>query len=90
MNLQHTFVFDLFLTHKIMAILSKGWKPDNFELNNSLKFSFMNIQGLHFNFTECQSFLEPNAPDIHAVCEINLNDLVGYGNISVRGYVPLI
>ena len=30
-------VFDLFLTQCIMAILSKGCKPDNFELYNSLK-----------------------------------------------------
>ena len=32
-------LFDLFLTQWIMAILSKGCKPDNFELHNSLKLS---------------------------------------------------
>ena len=31
MNSQPVFVFNLFLTHIIMAILSKGQKPDNFE-----------------------------------------------------------
>ena len=30
-----------------MAILSKACKPDNFELHNSLKISFTNIQRLH-------------------------------------------
>ena len=33
-----------------MAILSKACKPDNFQLHNSLKLSFTNIQGLHSNF----------------------------------------
>ena len=33
-----------------MAILSKACKPDNFELHDSLKLSFMNIRGLRSNF----------------------------------------
>ena len=41
-----------------MAILSKACKPDNFELHNSLKLSFTNIQDLHSNFVDCESFLE--------------------------------
>ena len=41
-----------------MAILSKVCRPDNFESHNSLKLSFMNIQGLHSNFVYCESFLE--------------------------------
>ena len=36
-------VFNLFLTQTIMAMLSKGCKPDNFEPHNSLKLSFTNI-----------------------------------------------
>ena len=32
-------VFDLFLVQWIMAILSKGCKPDNFESHNSLKLT---------------------------------------------------
>ena len=35
-----------------MAILSKGYKPDNFESHNSLKLSFANIRGLQWNFVE--------------------------------------
>ena len=41
-----------------MTILSKGCKLDNFELHNSLKLSFTNIQGLHLNLVEFESFLE--------------------------------
>ena len=73
-----------------MTILSKACKPDNFESHNSLKLSFMNIQGLRSNFVDCESFLESNSPDILALCETNLDDSVGSGNFSVRGYLPLI
>ena len=37
-----------------MAILSKAWKPYNFESHNSLKLSFTNIRGLHSNFVDCE------------------------------------
>ena len=73
-----------------MTVLSKACKPDNFELHNSLKLSFMNIQGLRSNFVDCESFLESNSPDILALCETNLNDSIDSGNFSVRGYLPLI
>ena len=83
-------VFDLFLTQWIMAILSKGCKPDNFEPHNSLKLSFTNIWNLHSNFIHCKSFLESNSPNILTLCETNLNDSIDSGNFSVRGYLPLI
>ena len=73
-----------------MAILSKVCKPDNFEPQNSLKLSFKNMRGLHLNFVDCKSFLELNSPDILALCETNLDDLIDSGNFSVRGYLPLI
>ena len=73
-----------------MAILSKQCKPDNFEPHNSLKLSFMNIQGLRSNFVECESFLESNSSDILAVCETNLDDSIDPSNFSMRGYLPLI
>ena len=44
------FCFDLFLTQWIMAILSKGCKPDKFKSQNTLKMSFTNIWGLCSNF----------------------------------------
>ena len=50
-----------------MAILPKTYKPDNFESHNSLKLSFMNIQGLSLNFVNCKSFLESNSLDIFTV-----------------------
>ena len=73
-----------------MAILSKACKPDNFELHNSLKLSFTNIQGLHSNFFDCESFLESNSPAILALCEPNLDDSIDSGNFSVKGYLLLI
>ena len=57
-----------------MAILSKECKPDNFESHDSLKRNFTNVQGLHLNFVECESFLESNSPDIFDLCGANLDD----------------
>ena len=73
-----------------MTILSKACKPDNFESQNSLKLSFMNVVGLRSNFVHCKSFFESNSPDILALCETNLDDSIDSGNFSVRGYLPLI
>ena len=73
-----------------MTLLSKACKPDKFKLCNSLKLSFTNIRGLCLNFVDCKSFLESNSPDILALCETNLDDLIDSGNFSVRGYLPLI
>ena len=73
-----------------MTILSKACKPDNFESQNSLKLSFMNIQGVRSNFIDCESFLESNSPDILALCETNLDDSIHSGSFSVRGYLPII
>ena len=87
MNSQPTF---LFLLQWIMAILSKGWKPDNSESCTSLKLSFTNVWGLCLNFAECETFLESNFFDILALCEINLDDSIDSGNFSVRDYLPLI
>ena len=52
-----------------MAILSEACKPDNFELYNSLKLSFINIWVLLSNFVDCESFLESKSPDILALCD---------------------
>ena len=60
------------------------------KLQNSLKLSFKNIQGLRSNFVDCESFLESNSPDILALFESNLDDSTDSGNFSVRGYLPLI
>ena len=73
-----------------MVILSKAFKPDNFESHNSLKLSFTNIRGFCSNFVGCESFLESNSTDVLALCETNLNDLINSGNFPVTGYLPLI
>ena len=70
-----------------MAILSKGCKPDNFELHNFLKVSFTNIRGLRSNFFDRESFLDSNSPDILALFETNLDGSIDSGNFSVRGYL---
>ena len=72
------------------AILSKACKPDNFESNNCIKLSFPNIWDIHSNFAACASFLESNSSDILAQCVINLDEPIGSGNFSVRGYFPFI
>ena len=49
-----------------------------------LNLSFKNVQGLHSNFIECESFLESDSPGILALRETNLDDLIDSGNFSVR------
>ena len=73
-----------------MAILSKGFKLDNFELCNSAKLTFTNIRGFHSNSLECESFLESNLPDILAPYETSLDNSLNSGNFSVSGYLLLI
>ena len=73
-----------------MDILSEGRKPGNFESHKNVKLIFTDIWSLRLSFLECKSFLESNSPDILAVCETNLDDLVYSGNFFVRGYLPLI
>ena len=73
-----------------MAIVSKVYKPDNFEPHNSPKLSFTNIRDLRSNFVECESFLESSSPKIFALCKKNLDDSIDSGNFSVLGYLPWI
>ena len=73
-----------------MAILSEACKPDNFESHNFLKLRFPNIRGLHFNFVDCESFLESNCLEILAICETNLDGSIDSSNFFVRGCLPLI
>ena len=79
----YLFIFNQF---KLMAILPKTCKPDNFESHNSLKLSFKNIWGLHSNFDDCKSFLELNPPEILALCQTNLDESIDSGYFSVRGH----
>ena len=74
-------IFNIFW---ITVILSKGCKPDNLETQNLLKFSFTHICGLSSNFTEFESFLESNSPNILALCETNLDNSIDSGNFCDR------
>ena len=40
-----------------IAMLTKGYTPNKFESHNSLKLSFLNIWGLHWNFFNVNIFL---------------------------------
>ena len=73
-----------------MVTSSKGCKLDNFELYNSLKLCFTNIQGLCQNFVDCETFLELNTHDILALSETSLDESIDSGNFSVMGCLPLI
>ena len=73
-----------------MIVLSEGCKPDNFQSQNSLKLSSMNIWGLHSNYLNVNIFLNQTLTDILALCKTNLDDSIDSGNFSVRGYLPLI
>ena len=65
MNSQSTFLkFTLFYINEL--VISKAYKPDNFESENSLKRRLINIQGLYINFVGWVFFLESNYPDILA------------------------
>ena len=52
-----------------MAILSKACKASNFQLHNSLKLTFTNIQGLRSNLVDCESLLKSNSLVILALYE---------------------
>ena len=73
-----------------MAILSKAHKQGNFESQNSVKLSFINVRGSHSNFVGCKFFLKSNSPNILALHETNLEDSIDFSNFSVRSYLPLI
>ena len=55
------------------------------ESHNSLKLSFTNIQDLHSNFVDCESFLESNPPDILALC-VSIPRC--YKDVNVSSFFP--
>ena len=81
-------IFNLFKLNELLPYYQKI--RDNFELQNSLKLRFTNIQVLRSNFVDCRFFLESDSPDIIALCEPNLADSIDSGNFSMRAYLPLI
>ena len=64
-------------------------KPDNSESYNSVKVSYINVQGLP-TFVGRECFLESNSPDISASSEANLGDSIDSSKFSgnFRSYVP--
>ena len=68
-------------------IVRRMYAPDNFQQHNFLKINFANIWGLHYNFVECESFLESSAPDILALFETNLDMTQLIQAISLWGVI---
>ena len=69
-----------------MAILSKGWKPDDFESHDSLKLSFNEYLGPSFKF--CWLWIFPWIKlklSWHSCSKANQGDSIDSGNFSVRG-----
>ena len=82
--------FSFFFQFSKMVVLSKVFKPDNFDSHDSLNLRFTNIQCFCLNFVGCESFLESNSTDIIALYETNLKDSIDSSNIMVRDYLSLI
>ena len=74
-----------------MTIISKTHKGKNFELLNSLKFCFTNIQDLCSDLIDCDSFDESSlnflVPLLYMRKSLKTTDS---SNFSVRCYLPLI
>ena len=68
-------IFTLFTHNELWPYYQKHVNQ-NFELHNSLKFSFTNIQGLCSNFIDCESALESNSADILALYETWMTQLI--------------
>ena len=83
-------VFNIFLPHWIIAILSEGCKPENSEPQNSLKLSFTNSWGLRSNFVECESFFESNSSEILALCDTTLDNSIDSSNFCNSFQLSLI
>ena len=88
--------FDISL-YSTMIYFDRAWHAGLFHKLRSYRISGQ-IPGLISSFLSnrrnkaryCKSFLASNSPDILALCETNLDDSIDSGNISVRGYLPLI
>ena len=90
MNAHPTFLTLIYFWLSETAILSRGFTPDNFESQNSLKFSLTNIWDILLNFVDCESFFDSNYLDIVALRETTLDVSIDPTNFSVRSYLPLI
>ena len=64
----------------IMANYQKDVNQITLDHSNSLNLIFTNIRRLR----------SKNSPDMHALCEANLDNLIDSGNFYLRGYLPLI
>ena len=73
-----------------IAMFSKVCITDSIESFNSLKLSFLIIQGLCSHLIGCEYFVKSNSSDVLPSCETNLGDSIDCCNFFVKGYVSLI
>ena len=69
-------VFNLLLTQWIMAILSKGFKPDNFEPHNSLNLALQVFEAFVRILLVVNLSLNPTLLTFLALHETNLDDSI--------------
>ena len=73
-----------------MVILSKGYKPDNFEPQNSLKLSFTNFEVFALILLNMNLSLNQILLRFLLYVRQNLVDSIDSGNFSVRDDFSLI
>ena len=59
-------------------------------MKKALKLDLINIRVLHSNFVVRESFLHSNSPNIVALFDINIKNLINSRNFAVTGYLSLI
>ena len=59
-------------------------------MKKALKLDLINIRVLHSNFGVRESFLHSNSPNIVALFDINIKNLINSRNFAVTGYLPLL
>ena len=57
---------------------------------NQIGATLWNFTNIRSKFVERASFLEANSPNILALCDTNLDDLIDSGNLSVRNFSLLL
>ena len=83
-------VFDLFITQWIMAILSKGCEPDNFESQIFWNLTLQMFEVFVRILLNVNLSLNQTSPDILALFETNLDDSIDSGSFSLTVYLSLI
>ena len=77
-------------SHKTMQNKPNNKNRANQTSPRPLNICFSNVRGLRGNFVDVQTFLSLHSPDILALCETNLNDLIADREFDTQGYCTLV